>query len=374
MTTTIATRRIDVDTHFYPRVDYKALREHLPRALVSEAKDMLVRDAMRAAEPDRVAAETTGQTPQLNTTPNPHRDPDARAEAMDKTGFQMQVLIPDVIFANLYGASPTGGDLSLPIRSALCKLYNDAAADAQRRYPDRFIGPANIPFDDLDASIEEARRAVRELGLKAVLVPGNWMGKNFDDLELFPFWGAVNELDVAVFVHHIPQPCGARRTIDHQPRYPMIGMERMRRLHLGTYIGFGLEYIMAAASLTLGGVMDEFPALRFCFFEAGASWMPYAMYGADRSFEIEPQCARTTTLPGELIRERCLTAVEPAEHLEQMVAAIGSENFFFGTDFPHPEFQRYQNTAAAITDREGLSQGDKDNILGKNIARFLRTA
>ncbi|PON10173.1 hypothetical protein C2W62_51505, partial [Candidatus Entotheonella serta] len=155
---------------------------------------------------------------------------------------------------------------------------------------------------------------------------------------------------VTVFVHHIPQGCRGRTSIDHPPRYPMLGMERMRRLHIGTYLGFGLEYTVACAALTLGGVLNEFPNLRFCFFEAGASWMPYAMYGADRSFDIEPQCARTTTLPSELIKKHCLTAVEPAEHLEQLVTAMGSENFFFGTDYPHPEFQRYHNTAAAIPD------------------------
>ncbi len=134
----------------------------------------------------------------------------------------------------------------------------------------------------------------------------------------------------------------------------------------------GLEYTVACAALTLGGVLDEFPNLRFCFFEAGASWMPYAMYGADRSFDIEPQCARTTTLPSELIKKHCLTAVEPAEHLEQLVTAMGSENFFFGMDYPHPEFQRYHNTAAAILDRPGLSETDKANIPGNNIARFLK--
>ena len=45
-------------------------------------------------------------------------------------------------------------------------------------------------------------------------------------------------------MHHIPQGCRGRTTIDHQPRYPMLGMERMRRLHVGTYLGFGLEYIV----------------------------------------------------------------------------------------------------------------------------------
>src|SRR2546427_3432349 len=105
MTTRVATRRIDVDTHFYPPVDYKALRAYLPRGLVAQAQDMLVRDAMRAAEPERVAAETSGGGPPSRHGADPHRDPDARAAAMDKTGFDMQVLIPDALFANLYGAS-----------------------------------------------------------------------------------------------------------------------------------------------------------------------------------------------------------------------------------------------------------------------------
>ena len=374
MTTPVITRKIDVDTHFYPSVDYQALREYLPQRLVAQVQDMLVRDAMRAMEPERVAAETRGVAPPARPQADPHGDADARAAAMEQTGFDMQVLIPDALFANLYGASPSSHDLALPIRTALCKLYNDAVADAERRYPDRFIGPVTIPFDDLEASIQESRRAVQELGLRAVLVPGNWMGHNFDSLDLYPFWETLNELDVTVFVHHIPQGCRGRTSIDHPPRYPMIGMERMRRLHIGTYLGFGLEYTVACAALTLGGVLDEFSQLRFCFFEAGASWMPYAMYGADRAFDIEPQCARTTTRPSELIKKHCLTAVEPAEHLEQLVAAMGSENFFFGTDYPHPEFQRYHNTAAAILDRPGLSQTDKDNILGNNIARFLKLA
>jgi hypothetical protein len=59
MTTQVRTRKIDVDSHFYPPVNYKTLRECLPQGLVAQAQDMLVRDAMRAAEPERVASETS---------------------------------------------------------------------------------------------------------------------------------------------------------------------------------------------------------------------------------------------------------------------------------------------------------------------------
>ena len=57
-----------------------------------------------------------------------------------------------------------------------------------------------------------------------------------------------------------------------------------------------------------------------------------------------------------------------------MVAAIGSENFFFGTDFPHPEFQELPNQIGAILAQQGLSERDKENILGGNITRALKLA
>ena len=32
----------------------------------------------------------------------------------------------------------------------------------------------------------------------------------------------------------------------------MVGWERYERLHIGTYIGFGIDYMVAAAALPLG--------------------------------------------------------------------------------------------------------------------------
>ncbi|HXG36987.1 MAG TPA: amidohydrolase family protein [Dehalococcoidia bacterium] len=391
MATTTATRKIDVDSHFYPRIDQAELKDLLPKGMLAEAKDMLWRDAVRFVDPRGVRAtiEKEASSPHLPSsarysvsarlpTPgeaaaDPLRDPEERVKALGQLGFDMQVLLPDGIFAfRPYGNSPSGGDLPLEIRLALCRLYNNAASAAQKRFPGQLIGVAIVPFDDIELSCEELRRAVSELGLHGVVIPGNWMGKNFDAIELYPFWKTVNDLDITCMVHHLPMGCRAEPVIDHTAHYPIIGMERMRRLHIATYVGFGLEYVMACTALTLGGVLDEFLNLRFCFFEAGGSWLLYAMYGADRSFLIEPQCARTATLPSDLMRKHCFTAIEPMEHVAELVAAIGSENFFFGTDFPHPEYEAFQGTAAAIETREGLSPQDKANILGGNITRLLK--
>ena len=67
-----------------------------------------------------------------------------------------------------------------------------------------------------------------------------------------------------------------------------------------------------------------------------------------------------------------MTAVESLEPLEQMVEAYGSDNFFIGSDFPHPEFQFLPNYTTDITDKPRLSEEDKAKILGGNLARALK--
>src|SRR5690606_11214653 len=186
-----------------------------------------------------------------------------------------------------------------------------------------------------------------------------------------PFWDAVSGLDMTLFVHDTPQPCGGT-ILHHTTPYPMVGTERYQRLHIGTYLGFGIDYTVAAAALTLGGVLDEFPDLRFVFMEGGALWMSYAMAGADRSFFIEPACSRTRNRPSELMLRHFLTEVQGLEPVEHVVGAMGADNLFLSTDFPHPEFQALPNRVEDIAAPTSLSAEDKAKILGGNLARFLK--
>jgi predicted TIM-barrel fold metal-dependent hydrolase len=362
------TRKIDGDTHFFYTPDFKSLRELLPLSKQRELADMEWRDAERFANPNGVRAELTGEgAGARNGAPDPARDPEARLREMDRLGFDMQVLITQ-------NALPSplrpGSDKPLWLRTALAELYNNCAVDIRNRYPDRFIPMATVPWDDIQGSIQELER-VRKLGLRAVQIAGSFGDRNLDVYELYPFWEAVSALDMVCIVHNSTQPCGGA-IIDHTTPYPMVGHERYHRLHIGTYVGFGIDYTVSCAALTLGGVLDEFPDLRFLFYEAGATWMLYAMLGCDRSFYIERACARCNERPSDLIKRHCLTAIESLEPVEQFVAAYGADNFILGTDFPHPEFQRLPNATTDITDKPGLSEEDKNKILGGNLARVLK--
>ena len=366
----VKTKRIDGDTHYNLTLDYKELKDLLPRGRMPEAQDMMWRDGERFANPNGVRAEVNGPVgPRPSDAPtagDPTRDPDARVLQIDKLGFDMQILICSTAMP----APLRPADKPVCLRTALAQHYNNASAKLQDTHPDRFICHATVPWDDIDASIKELERASK-LGLKGVLIAGSYMGRNLDTYELYPFWEAVSDLDMTCFVHNTPQPCGGA-ILHHTTPYPMVGWERYDRLHIGTYLGFGIDYTVAAASLSLGGVLDEFPKLKFIFMEGGALWLSYAMAGADRSFFIEPACARTSNRPSELMLKHILTEVQGLEPVEHIVAAQGADNLFMSTDFPHPEFQALPNSPSDITDKDGLSEEDKGKILGGNLARFLK--
>jgi predicted TIM-barrel fold metal-dependent hydrolase len=377
MALALSTRRIDADSHFLPHVDAAALKEVLPDW--SPAKlDMIARDTAVFSDPGSrrggFRASAAGQALNAGQGGGPvpragavgHGDVAERAGLVTGTGFDMQVLIPDGIFANPFG-SPIGRPFDEGLRLGLCRAFNNATAAAQLERPDVFIGTGVVPFQDVEESCAEARR-IAGLGLKAITINGNWGGENWDTTELYPFWQTVADLNLVMYVHHNPFSC---QVSDHIPTTHTLGWERMRRLHISNYLGFAFEYMVGMASLTLGGLLKEFPTLRFCFFEAGGSWLPWAMYTLDRVYGVERQCARCDEPPSESIRRSCLVAVEPDEApIVQAIAAIGSENFIIGSDYPHPP-STYPNTAAGIEQMEGLSEVDRRNILGANVARFL---
>src|SRR5258705_5218725 len=82
---------------------------------------------------------------------------------MKKDGFDIQVLIPDNR-PLIYECDPELG-------RQLARAYNDTAAE-DIQGDRRFIGCAWIYLPDIKESVKELRRAVKELGLKAVKFNG----------------------------------------------------------------------------------------------------------------------------------------------------------------------------------------------------------
>lgn len=174
-----------------------------------------------------------------------------RLEAMDEAGITLQALSPN----------PLTYLHHIPADNAVdyCRRHNDELAAIVAGHPDRFVGFASLPMQDVDAAIVELRRAVTDLGLVGGYI-GTDFGMHLDDARLDPFYAACVELDVPLFLH--PAPSG----LDGPLRD-----DRMRRFDLDLVVEFSYEETIAAAMLTFGGVTRRHPDLDICLSHGGGS-------------------------------------------------------------------------------------------------------
>src|SRR4051812_39622870 len=90
-----------------------------------------------------------------------------RLRDMDRKGIDVRVL--SVSTPNVY---PWNGTEQIRI----ARKVNDALARSCRQHPDRFVGLASLPLQDVDASLQEIDRAVGELGMKGLAIGSNMGG------------------------------------------------------------------------------------------------------------------------------------------------------------------------------------------------------
>lgn len=69
-----------------------------------------------------------------------------------------------------------------------CRLINDGVAEAVGEHPNRLVGLASIPLVSPQDALEELERAVRELGLKGVILKSHVDGRPLDSPEFLPVY------------------------------------------------------------------------------------------------------------------------------------------------------------------------------------------
>jgi aminocarboxymuconate-semialdehyde decarboxylase len=182
---------------------------------------------------------------------SPFMDVDRRLALNDHLGIERQVLSPNPITYFHH--------IEADHAIEFCRWHNDTLAAVVAGHPDRFLGCAQLPMQDLDAAVVELRRGVADLGLVAPYI-GTEFGVPLDDGRLDPLWATAVELDVPVFIH--PAPAG----IDGPLRD-----DRIRRFDLDLSLGFLYEETLAVACLIFGGVLDRHPSLDVCVSHGGGA-------------------------------------------------------------------------------------------------------
>lgn len=279
---------------------------------------------------------------------------EARIKDLDLEGIDIQVIL-----GSLCLAASTLRDPGFAL--AFCRACNNYVAEFCSAYPDRLKGVAVVPLQDVSAASGEARRAVKELGLIGISIPPSLPGKNLDDPTFHPFYAEIEELNVPLGIHW-----------GNGTYLPGAGTDRFNKHFLTHVVGHPFEQMLAMTALVCGGILEEYPKLKFGFLESGCGWLPYLMWRLDEEYRGRSlEVPLLKDKPSEYIkRGQCFISCSPDEFLIPIVAeTIGAGTIMFSSDYPHAD-GLFPESVRTINERQDISPDLKRRILGDNAARF----
>ena len=282
-------------------------------------------------------------------------------EAMDKEGVDVAVL-----FRSRSHMYVDRDDLDAEYATAICRAYNDWLADFAKVEPSRMMASAIVTLHDPGLAAIEARRAIGELGMKAVtLLPHPVRGRYLHDPEVDVLWAALQELGVPATFH------------SQSGGYAMESPGNWFRDHpnptvLSHAFTAPLNIMWALGSVILGGVLERFPRLRMGFLEGNCAWLPWLLWRLDEQWELfeDAEEIPLDLKPSEYFLRQCFIAVDPAEALvSRVIDDIGDDNIVISTDYPHLD-SLYPEAMQTFIDLPNVSERSKRKILWDNCARL----
>jgi aminocarboxymuconate-semialdehyde decarboxylase len=237
-----------------------------------------------------------------------------RLEEMDRNGVDVEVVSP----------MPPLLDYSLPGEEGLtlARRVNTFIAELIRVEPNRMMGMGMLPMQAPELATAELA-AIRDLGLVAVEITSNVLGRSLHEDQFQEFWAEAERLQMPVFVHGMPADFGGRLPA---------GLLAVAGFAVGTDAG------LAAAAIITGGVAERHPRLRLCFSHGAGGFpmiLPRANYFWGKTWNEEPSPEAEGISPSELARRFYYDGlVMDRRALRFLIDLMGHRQVLVGTDFP----------------------------------------
>ena len=274
-----------------------------------------------------------------------------RIAQMDRHGIDMQVLS----YSNSPQLAPIGQAADL-VRAA-----NDRLAQACRANPARFAGFATLPWQDTDAACAELERAVRDLGLRGVMLIGRPGDAFLDDLRYDPILATLNALKTPLYVHP-----GAPLPQVREPYYGGLDKVVSARLSLFGW-GWHNEAGVQVVRMLLSGVFDRHRDLQVISGHWG-EMVPFYLQRLDDALPMdETGLSRSVT---QTYREQVY--VTPSgmlnlPHFRFIHEVLGADRIIYSVDYPYATL----DGARAFLDALPVSAADREKIACGNATRLF---
>lgn len=244
---------------------------------------------------------------------------------------------------------------------------NDFFSEAVRQYPNRFIGTVQVNEAKAykESEIQELRRGVNELGLRALYFANarffeTGFQHSYEESLYDPFWEEVQSLGIPVFwdltavqMSDMPAMSPYERFLDQMRRFN-IWLERFPRVQSILVHGVPLRYIRE------GDGFRKIP---------GEVWNTWARPQVFVEMLFPMQVSHPT--PGGKAFDYPYRELHPL--IKDVYQRLGPEKLVWGSDLPNVERNcTYKQALRYLTDYcDFISANDMDLIVGGNAARLF---
>jgi aminocarboxymuconate-semialdehyde decarboxylase len=237
-----------------------------------------------------------------------------------------------------------------------CRIQNQALATLVASEPDRISALGAVPLQDPELAAAELRAIAAAGALAGVEITASVGGAYVGEERFEPFWQAAAETGALVFIHP------TTRAFD-QPVFT--------QHYLWNTVGNPFETTIAAAQMTMAGVMERHRELRALLAHGGGALL--ALRGRLRhAHGFQPDArSRLAESPLDSIRRFHFdTVTHDREQLRALIEWVGPERVLLGSDYP---FDMADPDPVATVRSLGLEPEAEAAVLGGN-ARRLSTA
>jgi 2,3-dihydroxybenzoate decarboxylase len=246
-------------------------------------------------------------------------------------------------------------DAAVAIRKA--QEANDFLFAQIEQFPSRFAGFAHLSLHDPRAATVELIRCVRELGFKGAMINGHTNGVYLDEDICMPFWEAVAELDVPVYLH----PASAFDSPHMYKDYPVL---------VGATWGWTVETATHALRLIVSGLFDRIPSLKVILGHMGET-LPFMLWRLDSRWKISKQPVPLNKSLSQYLRDNFFVTTSGVCDVAPLMCtleSVGSDRVLFSTDYPFEDAK----LAAEFIDTAPISEDVRAKICYENARRILK--
>jgi len=278
-------------------------------------------------------------------------DMDARIAFMDGLGIRKQMLS----FPGLFGVD----SLTIGEAEPLLLPFNDDLAALCRRWPDRFVGLAALPFADMERAVAEYVRARTELGLIGAILPNNGFLSIAEAQKFKPVFEAAQKYGGHLFIHPGRRPDQVPADPGKAPPFPFPDTVLHRQA-----LSVQHDVANCMATLLFSDILDAYPDISVHVANLGGT-LPMVVERMDHVIRLRTD---NEPLPSSRLRRVHVdcSSLGPRS-IEIAVAMYGADRIVFGTDCPI--FRTDWSLEAVRTAK--ISELEREQILYRNAEALL---